>query len=65
LASRWTKFSLLYGVLGVAYWLMLQLIGKTPVDLLRIMPLAAGTAFAVLLVFWFKAMRRHHPPAQG
>jgi hypothetical protein len=65
LASRWTKFSLLYGVLGVAYWLMLQLIGKTPVELLRVMPLAAGTAFLILLVVWLKAMRRHHPPAQG
>ena len=30
LASRWTKISLLYGVLGLGYWLALLLLGKNP-----------------------------------
>jgi len=62
LASRWLKVSLLYGVLGLAYWLTLLAIGLTPPDLLRVMPVAAGTALAIMLVAWLNTMFRHHPP---
>ncbi|HEV2694091.1 MAG TPA: hypothetical protein VG347_14440 [Verrucomicrobiae bacterium] len=62
LASRWLKVSLLYGVLGVAYWLTLLLVGSTPPDLLHIMPLALGAALVIMLVIWLNTMRRHHPP---
>ena len=30
LASRWIKISLLYGALGLAYWLALLFLGKSP-----------------------------------
>lgn len=65
LASRWMKVSLLYGVLGVIYWLVLLWFGRTPAALLHMMPLAVGVAFVLMLVFWLKTMRRHHPPAQS
>jgi hypothetical protein len=57
LASRWLKIALLYGVLGLIYWLTLLGFGKSPADLLRIMPIAAGTAFAMLFTAWVSAMR--------
>ncbi len=57
LASRWIKLALFYCGLGVAYWLALLFLGKTPEDLLRVMPLAAGIAFGALFVFWLIAMR--------
>ncbi len=60
LASRWLKISITYGVLGVAYWLTLFLLGKTPQDLLRVMPIAAGTAFAILFLVWLTTLRQHH-----
>jgi hypothetical protein len=59
LASRWLKISLLYGALGIAYWLALLFFGKSPADLLRAMPAIAGSAFAILFFTWFIAMRRH------
>jgi len=58
LASRWIKIAALYGVLGLAYWLVLFYLGKTPTDLLQVMPFAAGVAFAALFMFWLMAMRR-------
>ena len=60
LASRWLKISILHGVLGVAYWLVLLMVGKTPEALLHAMPIAAGSAFAVMLVAWLLAMRRRN-----
>jgi hypothetical protein len=65
LASRWLKISLFYGVLGLVYWLSLLTLGKTPPDLLRVMPAAAGMAFGVLFLFWLATLRRHHPAAQS
>lgn len=59
LASRWIKISLLYGALALAYWLTLLYFGRTPADLLRVMPVAAGAAFAVVFVVWLIAMRLH------
>ena len=58
LASRWSRISLLYGVLGIAYWLVLLMFGKSPADLLRIMPLMAGSALVILFLTWVVAMRR-------
>ncbi len=57
LASRWMKISLLYGALGVAYWLALLFLGKSPVELLRVMPVAAGLAFVAVFSAWLVAMR--------
>jgi len=62
LASRWIKLSLLYGGLGVAYWLTLLALGKTPAAMLHVMPAAAALSFAILLAGWLLAMRRPHPP---
>jgi hypothetical protein len=67
LASRWIKLALFYGGLGLAYWLTLLLLGKSPADLLRVMPIAAGIAFFILFLVWIPAMRRplsnSSPPA--
>jgi O-antigen/teichoic acid export membrane protein len=67
LASRWIKISLLYGGLGLAYWLALLFLGKSPAALLQTMPVAAGLAFGALFLVWFIAMRAHKigDPAQG
>jgi hypothetical protein len=66
LASRWIKLSMLYGGLGITYWITLLCRGKSPADLLRVMPVAAGVAFGVLFLFWLVAMCTHKigPPAQ-
>jgi hypothetical protein len=58
LASRWLKTSLLYGALGVGYWLALRAFGQTSPTLLQVMPIAAGIAFAVMLAAWLFSMRR-------
>jgi hypothetical protein len=63
LASRWQKSSLLYGALGLGYWLILLALGQTPAALLHTMPLAAGAAFGVLFAVWLVTMQRHHWPA--
>lgn len=57
LASRWIKIALLYGGLGLTYWLTLFFLGQSPATLLRIMPFAAGGAFVILFSFWLIAMR--------
>jgi hypothetical protein len=64
LASRWSKISLLYGVLGLGYWLTLFARGKSPAALLQTMPLAAGIAFGILFLTWFITMRLHKPATQ-
>jgi hypothetical protein len=61
LASRWIKLALFYGGLGLGYWLTLLLLGKSPADLLHVMPIAAGVAFLVLFLVWFPALRRPSP----
>jgi hypothetical protein len=67
LASRWSKISLFFGVLGLGYWITLLAIGRTPAALLQTMPVAAGLAFAALFLVWLVAMRTHKigGPAQG
>lgn len=59
LASRWIKISLLYGALGLAYWLALLWFGKSPAELLRVMPVIAGVAFATMFLIWLIAMLTH------
>ena len=58
LASRWMKIALLYGGLGLAYWLVLYLFGESPLSMLRVMPFASGSAFAMLFIVWLMVMRR-------
>ena len=65
LAGRWQKISLLYGGLGLAYWLALLVLGKTPAALLQTMLAAAGIAFAIFFIIWLVALRRHKPVAQN
>jgi O-antigen/teichoic acid export membrane protein len=67
LASRWFKIACLYGGLGFAYWLTLLCLGKSPADLLGVMPIAAGIAFVTVLLVWIVAMRLHKigAPAQS
>jgi hypothetical protein len=57
LASRWLKIALLYGGLGLAYWITLLCLGKSPEDLLRVMPVTAGIAFGAVFLIWLVAMR--------
>jgi hypothetical protein len=59
LASRWIKISLLYGALGLAYWLALLFFGKSPANLLGLMPVAAGISFAAVFLVWLIAMCLH------
>ena len=61
LASRWMNISLLYGALGLGYWLTLLFLGKSPPALLHVMPATAGVAFFILFFVWFVALRRHKP----
>lgn len=61
LASRWSKVSLLYGILGCGYLSVLFIAGHEPSSLLHTMPIAAGVSFVLLLFFWIRSMRRHHP----
>lgn len=59
LASRWIKLSMLYGGLGIAYWITLLCLGTSPTDLLRVMPVAAGVAFGAVFLIWLIAMLTH------
>jgi hypothetical protein len=59
LASRWIKLSMLYGGLGIAYWITLLCLGKSPAGLLRVMPVAAGVAFGTVFLIWLIAMLTH------
>jgi hypothetical protein len=65
LASRWMKISLLYGALGLGYWLVLLFLGKSPAALLRVMPLTAGTACGMLFLVWLITIRRYKPASQS
>jgi O-antigen/teichoic acid export membrane protein len=61
LASRWSRIAILYGCLGLGYWLVLLVLGTSADALLRIMPVAAGGIFAVLLIAWLLALRKTSP----
>jgi O-antigen/teichoic acid export membrane protein len=58
LASRWMKISLLYGGLGIAYWITLLCTGKSPAKLLHTMPVVSGFALGTLLLVWFITLHR-------
>ena len=60
LASRWTKVAVLYGASGLAYWLVLLKWGKSPQEMLGLMPVAAGVAAGLLFASWLAAMRACH-----
>lgn len=60
LASRWFKVALLYGAVGLAYWLTLLLAGTSLQLLLGIMPVAAGVAFGLIVALWLITLRAHH-----
>jgi hypothetical protein len=66
LASRWSRVTLLFGGLGIAYWLFLMVWeqvggpGPSGTRLLSVMPVAALMSLAVLFGFWLRRMRRHH-----
>lgn len=62
LASRWTKIAVLYGALGLGYWLVLFQVGKTPDVLVHVMPVAAGVAFSILFVTWLVSIKQHRNP---
>ena len=61
LASRWLIVTILYGVAGLIYWLVLLYWGRTPATLLHLMPLGAMAALAVLVAAWLWALRRQPP----
>jgi hypothetical protein len=65
LASRWSRVTLLHGVLGVGFWITLLAVGHTPTAMLHAMPITAGIALAIFLFFWLVTMRRHHPATQA
>lgn len=65
LASRWSKISLLYGLLGLGYWLTLLALGQSPAILLQTMPVAASVAFGALFFAWLVTLRRHKPATQS
>jgi hypothetical protein len=65
LASRWTAISILYSVLGIAYWLILFAFGKNPTTLLHAMPITAGFAFVILFSIWLVFMKQHRNPPQS
>ena len=58
LADRRLKMALLYGALGLTYWLTLLGVGKTPDTLLHAMPIGAGAAFALLCACWLAGRSR-------
>lgn len=67
LASRWIRIALLYGTLGLLYWLALLVFGKSAATLLHLMPIAAGVSFVTVFLVWLVAMRLHKigAPAQS
>lgn len=58
LASRWFGLAMFYGMIGLVYWLALLVLGKTPEQLLKIMPIAAAGAFALLCIAWLLQLKR-------
>jgi hypothetical protein len=64
LASRWVKIALLYGGLGLAYWLALFCFGNSPANVLKTMPIVAGLSFGIVFFAWLTAMKRHRLEVQ-
>lgn len=58
LASRWSKMAILYGALGLVYWVVLLIFGRTPDKLLMTMPIGAFATFVILCVAWLLMLRK-------
>jgi hypothetical protein len=58
LADRTFKIALLYGALGLAYWITLLMVGRTPQALLLAMPIGAAASFCVLCGCWLAGRAR-------
>jgi O-antigen/teichoic acid export membrane protein len=58
LANRWLSIAAVYGTLGLSYWAVLLILGRTPTALLHAMPILAGIAFCVLCGAWLLKLRR-------
>jgi O-antigen/teichoic acid export membrane protein len=58
LANRWLNIAVVYGTLGLSYWAVLLMTGRTPTALLHAMPIGAGAAFCVLCGAWLLKLRR-------
>ena len=61
LASRWFKVALLYGGLGLAYWLALLAFGLEPDKLLNTMVVGTVLTFVILCATWLAARRAPVP----
>jgi O-antigen/teichoic acid export membrane protein len=65
LASRWFKIALLYGGLGLAYWIILLTIGHDPAKMLNTMLIASAASFVILCAVWLNTLRSNSMvPAQ-
>ncbi len=67
LASHWLKVGLLYGGLGVAYWVTLLGVARratvsgshlNPATLLNVMPIVAAIGFVIMFIAWLVLLRR-------
>jgi hypothetical protein len=58
LASRWFKIALLYGGLGLIYWLVLLTTAIDPAKMLNTMLACSAVAFVILLCAWLNTMRK-------
>jgi len=58
LASRRFRITLLYGGLGVLYWLILFFLGRSVATLLPAMTLVTGLALALVFAAWFTTLWR-------
>ena len=66
LASRWIKLAVVYGVLGLAYWLGLFVFGNKIEQLPQAMTGLTAICLVILFAMWLRAMRRpHHPSANA
>jgi O-antigen/teichoic acid export membrane protein len=65
LASRWFKLGLLYGGLGLAYWLTLLAWGRTPDQMLNCMPAAVTAALVILCSAWLTIIKKSARAPEG
>lgn len=57
LASRWFRVSIIYGILGLVYWLVLLAFGRTADTLLHAMLIVSAFSFVVLCGAWLRHSR--------
>ena len=58
LAGRSFKITILYGVLGLAYWISLLFLGRDPDTLLSTMVIGSSVSFVILCGAWLWTFRR-------